>query len=109
MILDAFTDEINTPAYKEVSTDTFVDGKTVKGALSYVLIGNCFIYDGSSSFSAKADKLREQIDATAIFYPDADLTGVDRMKIENQIYQVISTNDIGRQGEVQMVPLGKVK
>jgi hypothetical protein len=112
MILEGFEDEINTPAYKQVPGATTKDseGNTSTGNPTYDLIDDCFFYEGSIGRTNIADMIRQQMTASAIFYPSAQssLSGVEVLRIEGDLYQILSTDDIARQGEVIFLPLKKI-
>ena len=83
-------------------------GKNDSSSASWSSVGNCLFWEGSQAENVVASKIRDRVDAVAVFYPNVSVTG-DRLRINNdREYEIIAFNNIAFDNEVLMVALKEI-
>lgn len=106
--LDCFTDVRTIPALIKRESGTFANGR-VTNSFETVATENVIFYLGGQSESVIAERIKENVDATAIFLPSADVRERDQITINSKKYSAVYVDDVGLQGEAKVVALGLIK
>ena len=107
-ILDYFTDWQDVQVTQITRNGDF-DPNTGRTTVteSELEVGKVIFYVGSQAESFFAEKLREQIDATAIFNTSVNIKNEDHLKILDETYTVVYVDDVALRNEAKVVALKK--
>jgi hypothetical protein len=100
MILDAWTEEMSATTVEQyIVTGNIFDpltGETADGSGAWSSVGNCLVWIGSQAERVLAEKIRDQVDAVAVFLPTVTITG-QKLRITNSgvstDYEIIGKPD----------------
>jgi len=113
MLLDAWQDEMTSTTAQQyiVSGNTFnpLTGETADGTGAWTSVGNCLKWVGSQAETVVAAKIRDQVDAVAVFKPSVSITGQKLRVTNNGVsidYEIIGKPDnVMFENEVLVVAL----
>lgn len=118
-ILNAFKSELKDNTAQQlivtVGAPNPATGKNYPPTETWTDVGNCLFWRGAQAESVVASKIRDQVDAVAVFEPTKSITG-EKLRITTvntglvDDYEIIGRPDnIGGAGEVIQVALKLVK
>ena len=113
LLLDSFKEEMS-----RISADEFIvtagtynpsTGKNDPDTETWQSVGNCLFWEGSHAEGVVASKIRDKVDAVAVFYPTQNVTGKNlRITSGSSIkeYEIIAKPDnVAFDGEVLVCAL----
>jgi len=113
MILNAFKSEMSGIVAEQYVTVTGgydpITGQNKGSTSSWVSAGNCLFWTGSQAERVVASKIRDVIDAVAVFYTTVSITG-EKLRINGgNVYEIIGKpDDVALNGEALVVALKEV-
>jgi len=100
MLLDAWQDEMTkTTAQQYIVSGNIsnpLTGKVADGTGAWSSVGNCLKWVGSQAETVVAAKIRDQVDAVAVFKPSVSITGQKLRVTNNNVstdYEIIGKPD----------------